>query len=54
MHPAAKWEEYCALANAERARKNVTRIIDELHVAAGLKDAAFVSGMSVHSLKAKP
>lgn len=52
--PKAHWEEYCTEDNASRAEKDVTAVIKELHVAAGLGDYPFIHGVGVGSLSLKP
>lgn len=51
--PKAHWEEYCTLDNAKRAKEDVSAVIMELHVAAGLGDYPFVHGVGVGSLSLK-
>ena len=52
--PKAHWEEYCSEESALRAEKDVTAVIKELHIAAGLGDYPFVHGVGVGSLSLKP
>lgn len=51
--PKAHWEEYCTPQNAQRAKKDVSEIIAELHKAAGLGDYPFNRGMSSGSISMK-
>jgi len=48
--PKADWEEYCTLANAERATEDISAVITELHKAAGLGNYPFVQGVGVASI----
>ena len=48
--PKAHWEEYCTLANAQRAKEDVSQVIKELHIAAGLGDYPFVHGVGMASV----
>jgi hypothetical protein len=52
--PKAHWEEYCTLENAKRAKEDVSAVIKELHVAAGLGEYPFIGGVGIGSLSAKP
>ena len=52
--PRAHWEEYCTLENAKRAKEDVSAVIKELHVAAGLGQYPFIHGAGIGSLSAKP
>ena len=52
--PKAHWEEYCTLENAERVREDISRIVKELHAAAGLGDFPFIHGISIGSVSMKP
>jgi hypothetical protein len=52
--PRADWEEYCTLANAKRAREDVRKIIEELHLAAGEGDCPFIHGVGIGSLSLGP
>jgi hypothetical protein len=52
--PKAIWEEYCTLENAERAKKDIEKIIIELHQKAGLGDYPFTHGIGSYELSLKP
>lgn len=52
--PQAPWEEYASLENAERARKDISAIIKELHIAAGLGDYPFLHAPAIGSMTLKP
>lgn len=52
--PKAHREEYCTLDNAKRAKEDVSAVIKELHIAAGLGDYPFIHGVGIGSLSAKP
>jgi hypothetical protein len=51
--PKAEWEDYATLANAERAREDISAIVTELHKAAGLGNYPFVHAPAVGSMKYK-
>lgn len=51
--PKAHWEEYCTLDNAMRAKEDISKIITDLHIKAGLGDYPFVHGVGVGSLSTK-
>jgi len=44
-------EEYCNLENAKRAKEDIGDLVRQLHSAAGLGAAPFVSGMNAFSVK---
>ena len=50
----AHWEEYSVLANAQRAKKDISQIIVELHKVADLGDYPFMYGVASGSLGKKP
>ncbi len=52
--PRAHWEEFCTLENAKRAKQDVSAVIKELHVAAGLGDYPFVHGVGIGSVSVNP
>jgi len=52
--PKAHWEEYCNLENAKKAKDDISLIITELHIAAGLGDYPFIHGAGIGSLTIKP
>lgn len=52
--PKAHWEEYCTLDNAKRAKDDISKVIEELHIAAGLGDYPFIHGVGTGSLSMKP
>jgi len=52
--PKAEWEEFCSLDNAKRGKEDVSKIIEELHKAAGLGDHPFTSGLTVGGITLKP
>ena len=39
--PLTEWEKFCTFENVERAKKDITAIIIELHKQAGLSDNPF-------------
>ena len=45
--PKTKWEEYCNLKNAKRAKEDIEIIIKELHNKAGLDDNPFFHGATI-------
>ncbi len=48
--PKTKWEKYCTLENAERAKTDVKKMITKLHKKAGYdEDTLFHSGISTMS-----
>jgi hypothetical protein len=49
----AEWEEYATLENADMAKADVSDIIKELHVAAGLGDYPFIRAPAIGSLSLK-
>lgn len=51
--PKTHWEEYCTLEKAKRAKEDMSEIIKQLHVAAGLGDYPFVAGVGIGSLSKK-
>ena len=51
--PKTQWEEYATLENAERVRSDVSAIVKELHVAAGLGDHPFIHGATVSGISLK-
>lgn len=52
--PIAHWEEYCTHENAIRAQEDISEVIKELHIAAGLGDYPFTYGTGIGSLTMKP
>jgi hypothetical protein len=52
--PKASWEEYSKLENAKRAKDDISKIIAELHKAAGLGDYPFTHGVGIGTLSKKP
>src|SRR5690606_32340455 len=52
--PRAHWEEYCTFDNATRAREDVHKIVEELHLAAGEGDFPFIHGIGIGSLSLEP
>lgn len=52
--PRAPWEEFSILANAKRAKIDVSQIITELHKSAGLGEYPFIHGVGIGSLSIKP
>ena len=40
--PLTNWEKYCTLDNAKRAKEDISKIINELHKAAGLDGDPFI------------
>jgi hypothetical protein len=52
--PRAHWEEYCTEQNAKRAADDVTAVIKELHLVAGLGDYPFIHGVGMGSMSMKP
>jgi len=51
--PKTQWEEYATLENAERIRGDVSAIVKELHIAAGLGDYPFIHGSTVSGMSLK-
>jgi hypothetical protein len=51
--PKAKWQEYCNLENAKRAKKDIETIIKELHGAAGLGEYPFTDGIGIGGITVK-
>jgi hypothetical protein len=49
----AQWEEYCTLANAERAQEDISEVITELHKKAGYSDDPFTLGRASRSISVK-
>lgn len=52
--PKAFWEEYSKLENALRAKEDISIIITELHIAAGLGDYPFEHGLGTNYISKKP
>ncbi len=52
--PKTEWEEYCEINNAKRAKEDISKIITELHKAAGLGDYPFIHGMAIGDITLKP
>jgi hypothetical protein len=50
----AHWEEFSELENAKRAKEDVSKIITELHQAAGLGNNPFIHGIEIGSISMKP
>lgn len=50
----ALWEQYCTSDNAKKARDDVSRVIRELHSAAGLGKNPFEHGLTRFSIKLVP
>ena len=51
--PRTKWEEYVTEDNADRARQDVSKIIAELHEAAGLGKYPFTGAASISSISVR-
>jgi hypothetical protein len=51
--PKTEWEEYVSEPNAVRAAEDISQIITEMHVVAGLGDYPFVHGVAVSSVSLK-
>lgn len=50
LTPKAHWEEFCTLENAERAREDIRRIIQDLHAKSGDGNYPFIHGTGFGSL----
>jgi hypothetical protein len=51
--PLTEWEKFCTLQNAERAKRDITAIIIDLHKQAGLTDDPFAPPSSSSSIRLK-
>lgn len=51
--PRADWEEYSTPENAEKAQKDVSDVIVEMHRAAGKGDYPFIHGVGIGSMRVK-
>jgi hypothetical protein len=51
--PKDKWQEYCNIINAERAKEDIEIIIKELHLSAGLGEYPFTDGASIGGISIK-
>lgn len=51
--PRTESEEYCELDNAKRAKEDISEVIKELHIAAGLGNYPFMHGMTISSISLK-
>jgi len=51
--PRTKWEEYISDDNAERARQDISKIIGELHEAAGLGNYPFTGAAAISSISVR-
>ena len=52
--PKAKWQEYCNLKNAQRAKEDIESIIKELHQCAGLGNYPFMDSLGIAGITKKP
>jgi len=52
--PKPKWKEYCNLKNAERVKKDIEKIITELHERLGLGKYPFMDSVGYGGITLKP
>lgn len=52
--PKPKWKEYCNLKNAERVKKDIEKIIIQLHEQAGLGKYPFMDSVGTCGIHLKP